>query len=363
MQEPAIAGDPTSSHPELGGGYIAYSASGTATGQAVFVNYGLPADYAQLKTLGVSVKDRIAVARYGRSHRAVKVHTAQQEGARALVLYSDPADDGARQGAGVARRLLARPGHAAARQRQAELVLARRSAHAGRRRDGRRRRASTRRRRRRCRRFPSSSSARGEAPHVLAALGGPERPAAFRGGDRRRDARRPGPGGAAASSVDMDQGVRPIYDVVASLKGHADAGARRALRHASRRLDLRRRRSRHRHDRDARTGQGPRRSWPRSGWRPQRTISLAFWDAEEFGLVGSTEYAEAFKAQLQEQLVMYVNIDMYMKGRFDPGGVPSLRGVRRRRRQGRPGRQQQRLRPVAAVRVDADCRRRAAPDR
>ena len=63
----------------------------------------------------------------------------------------------------------------------------------------------------------------------------------------------------------------------------------------------------------------------RNGWRPQRTISMAFWDAEEFGLVGSTEYAEALKAQLQEQLVMYVNIDMYMKGRFDPGGVPSLR--------------------------------------
>ena len=62
-----------------------------------------------------------------------------------------------------------------------------------------------------------------------------------------------------------------------------------------------------------------------TGWRPERTISMAFWDAEEFGLVGSTEYAEALKAQLQEQLVMYVNIDMYMKGRFDPGGVPSLR--------------------------------------
>ena len=63
----------------------------------------------------------------------------------------------------------------------------------------------------------------------------------------------------------------------------------------------------------------------KSGWRPARTISLAFWDAEELGLVGSTEYAEELRQQLQEQLVMYVNIDMYMKGRFDPGGVPSLR--------------------------------------
>jgi N-acetylated-alpha-linked acidic dipeptidase len=62
----------------------------------------------------------------------------------------------------------------------------------------------------------------------------------------------------------------------------------------------------------------------KGGWTPARTISLAFWDAEEFGLVGSTEYAEDQRARLQEQLIMYVNTDMYMKGRFDPGGVPSL---------------------------------------
>jgi N-acetylated-alpha-linked acidic dipeptidase len=63
----------------------------------------------------------------------------------------------------------------------------------------------------------------------------------------------------------------------------------------------------------------------RDGWKPEHGIALAFWDAEEFGLVGSTEYAEDQRARLQEQLIMYVNIDMYMKGRFDPGGVPSLR--------------------------------------
>ena len=70
------------------------SASGTASGQIVYVNYGLPPDYEQLKGLGISVKDRIVIARYGRSHRAVKTHTAEQAGARALILYSDPADDG-----------------------------------------------------------------------------------------------------------------------------------------------------------------------------------------------------------------------------------------------------------------------------
>ena len=99
VTEPVLAADPTSKHPELEGGYIAYSASGTATGPIVYVNYGLPADYAELATLGVSLKGKIALARYGKSHRAVKTHTAEQAGARALVLYSDPADDGAAKGA------------------------------------------------------------------------------------------------------------------------------------------------------------------------------------------------------------------------------------------------------------------------
>jgi N-acetylated-alpha-linked acidic dipeptidase len=63
----------------------------------------------------------------------------------------------------------------------------------------------------------------------------------------------------------------------------------------------------------------------RDGWRPSRTIDFAFWDAEEFGLIGSTEYAEEFRSTLQEQLIAYINTDMYMKGRFDPGGAPSLR--------------------------------------
>ena len=162
-----------------------------------------------------------------------------------------------------------------------------------------------------------------EATHVLAALGGPERPAAFASGIA--GATRVGPGPAALGVVvDMDQGVRPIYDVVASLKGtqtperavllgtHHDAwtfGGVDPGTGTTAMLELAR-------------GLG---QLAKDGWRPQRTISLAFWDAEEFGLVGSTEYAEAFRAQLQEQLVMYVNIDMYMKGRFDPGGVPSLR--------------------------------------
>jgi N-acetylated-alpha-linked acidic dipeptidase len=63
----------------------------------------------------------------------------------------------------------------------------------------------------------------------------------------------------------------------------------------------------------------------RDGWVPERSIVFAFWDAEEFGLIGSTEYAEAFAADLRAKVVTYINTDLYMRGRFDGGGTPSLR--------------------------------------
>ena len=63
----------------------------------------------------------------------------------------------------------------------------------------------------------------------------------------------------------------------------------------------------------------------RSGWTPERTIVFAFWDAEEFGLIGSTEYAEAMQKELREKAIVYINTDLSMRGRFDGGGTPSLR--------------------------------------
>lgn len=321
VSEPVIAEDPTSNHPELGGGYVAYSPSGTATGEVVYVNYGLPADYAELAALGVSLKGKIALARYGRSHRAVKTHTAEQAGARALMLYSDPGDDGETKGPAwpdgywrgehMVQRGNAKyswfwhgdpltPGVGATKDapRLAENA------------------APT------LPKIPVVAMSWGEAQHVMAALGGPDAPARFRGGLKTPYKVGPGPA-AVRLRVNMDQGLRPIYNVVASIRGsgtperavlfgtHHDAwtfggvdpgtGATALLEVAK--------------------GLG---QLVKSGWRPARTISFAFWDAEEFGLVGSTEYAEDLKATLQEQLIMYVNIDMYMKGRFDPGGVPSL---------------------------------------
>lgn len=321
VDEPAIPEDPTSAHPELKGGYVAYSASGTAAGQIVYVNYGLPADYAELATLGVSLKGRIALARYGRSHRAVKTHTAEQAGARALILYSDPGDDGEAKGpawpSGYWRgpQMLQRGNAKYSWFWHGDPLTPGVGATAG------------------AARIPEATAptlpkipvvvlSASEAQHLMAALGGPEAPARFRGG--LTSPYRVGPGPAAVTlTVDMNQTLAPIYDVVASIKGSATP--ERAVLFGTH------------HDAWTFGGVDPGTGTTallevakalgqlaKAGWTPARTISFAFWDAEEFGLVGSTEYAEDQRARLQEQLIMYVNIDMYMKGRFDPGGVPSL---------------------------------------
>src|SRR5204863_4418604 len=93
LREPPLAVDPTSSlaqYPTVNG----YSGQGDATGEVAYVNYGLIEDYAYLDSLGVSVRGKIAVARYGRSFRGIKAREAERHGAVALIIYSDPQDDG-----------------------------------------------------------------------------------------------------------------------------------------------------------------------------------------------------------------------------------------------------------------------------
>src|SRR4051812_22051141 len=93
LAEPPVAGDPTSALPQ----YLTvngHSGAGDVTADVVYVNYGLIEDYAQLDSMGVSVKGKIAVARYGRSFRGIKAREAEKHGAVGLLIYSDPQDDG-----------------------------------------------------------------------------------------------------------------------------------------------------------------------------------------------------------------------------------------------------------------------------
>src|SRR5205823_4157037 len=93
LSEPVVQNDPAAAlpqYPTVNG----YSGQGDVTGEVVYVNYGLIEDYVQLDSLGVSVRGKIAVARYGRSFRGIKAREAERHGAVALIIYSDPQDDG-----------------------------------------------------------------------------------------------------------------------------------------------------------------------------------------------------------------------------------------------------------------------------
>ncbi|MEW6320848.1 MAG: CocE/NonD family hydrolase [Acidobacteriota bacterium] len=321
VREPDHALDPDSRHPDLGPAYVAYSASGTVTAPVVYVNYGLPPDYAALAAAGVDVTGKIVLARYARSHRAVKIFTAQEAGAAGILIYSDPADDGAARGPvwpeGPWRADFQTqsgngkyswhwhgdpltPGVAATadapRLRAAEAPT--------------------------LPRIPAAVLPAREAAKILSRLDGAIAPAAFTGGFAFPY--RVGAGAVVVKlDVRMDAGLRTIRNVVGRIEGrrrdrwvvvgtHHDAWTFGGM--------------------DPGTGLATvfevargLAALRKQGWTPERSIVFAFWDAEEFGLVGSTEYAEAFERDLREKAVVYINTDLTMRGRFDGGGTPTLR--------------------------------------
>ena len=327
VTEPPTDVDQDTKHPDLLPGFIAYSASGDITAPIVYVNYGLPADYAQLAARGVDVRGRLVIARYGRSHRAVKVHTAERAGAAGVLLYSDPADDGFARGETWPRgywrteNLLQRgnakyswfwhgdpltPGTAARSEGRDSPRLDPSMAPT-------------------LPRIPVAVLSWSEARRVLERFAGDAAPSGFQGG--LPFTYRIGPGDVRVRlRVQMNDGLRSIRDVVARVPGarRADRGVLLGTHHdawtfggvdpgtgTAALLELGR-------------SLGALR---RSGWQPQRTISLAFWDAEEFGLIGSTEYAEQWRQQLRAGTMCYINTDLYTNGRLDAGGVPSLRDL------------------------------------
>ena len=98
IKEPVLSEDPDTSDADSTPVFNAYSADGDVTGEVVYVNYGMPADYERLKELGVDVKGKIVLARYGGGWRGIKPKVAYEHGAVGCLIYSDPRDDGYFQG-------------------------------------------------------------------------------------------------------------------------------------------------------------------------------------------------------------------------------------------------------------------------
>ena len=321
LKEPPLAEDKDTSDSGQIPTYNAYSGSGDVTAPLVYVNYGVPEDYEYLKKLGISVRGKIVIVRYGKSWRGTKPKLAEENGAAACLIYSDPRDDGffqndvypkgpARPSQGVQRGSVvdmpiyagdplspgwaSEPGSKRIARSEAKSLL----------------------------KIPVMPLSWADARPLLEQLTGPVAPEAWRGALPFTYHIGPGPA-VAHLKLDFDNSTKPLYDVIATIPGsaykdqwilygnHHDAwvngasdpgsGAAALLETARVLSELR-----------------------KQGWQPKRTIILALWDGEEFGLIGSTEWVEKHQEELDRKGAVYLNSDSNGRGPLGVAGSHSL---------------------------------------
>ena len=260
LREPSVKADPTSGQQaEQLPTYNAYSPDGDVTAPLVYVNYGIPEDYARLERLGVSVKGAIVIARYGRSWRGIKPKVAAEHGAVGCLIYSDPRDDGYHAGDTYPEGPF-RPREGVQRGSVLDMPLYSGDpltpgvgATADAKRLDRRQAPTS------CRQFPSSRSPAPMREPLLAAIGG--RPAPDGLGRRLPITYHVGPGPAKVRlKLRFDWRLVPAYDVIATDPRQRAARRVGRARQSPRRLGQRRRGSDLRRDRRARGGARVRRA-------------------------------------------------------------------------------------------------------
>jgi N-acetylated-alpha-linked acidic dipeptidase len=307
-QEPTIPEDATSANlKDALPPYVAFQGDGDVTADVVYVNYGLPADYAALARRGISVKGKIALARYGGGWRGLKPKLAQEQGAIGALIYSDPANDGyatadtypnggGRPDTGVQRGSVAdmttypgdpgTPGYGSVKgakridRKDAVTIM----------------------------KIPTLPISYGDAMKIFAQLKGPIVPDNFRGA-LPITYRTGGDGSVKLHlQVESDWSLKPVYNVIAMLKGkdRPDEWVVRGNHHDGWVFGAA----------DPLSGEVAMLSeakalgqLAKAGWRPSRTIVYASWDAEEPMLLGSTEWVETHEAELKAKAIIYINTD------------------------------------------------------
>ncbi|GMF65893.1 unnamed protein product [Phytophthora lilii] len=322
LTEASVAGDACTTDPSAEPPFLAYSPSGNVTAPVVYANYGSQQDFQWLVDQGVDLKGKIALVRYGANYRGLKVLAALEHGMAGVLVYSDPQDDGFGRGPvypdgpwrpenSFQRGSIYNecgdpltPGWASvlgAKYLKYEDVKT--IPH-----------------------LPSLPLSYGQAKHILKALRGKQAPASWQGGLMFSDGGyHIGDDGSTVVHLDleMDNSIGPIWDVVGTIEGseepqkqvilgnHRDAWVCGAI--------------------DPNSGTAVLVELGRvfgkmlkSGWRPKRTIVLASWDAEEQGLLGSTEFVEEYAEKLKEEAIAYLNVDLTLGSLVAAGGSPSI---------------------------------------
>ncbi len=311
LKEPALKEDATSGQADQLPTYNAWSADGDVTAELVFVNYGLPEDYETLEKLGVSVKGKIAIAKYGRSWRGIKPKVAQEHGAVGCIIYSDPKDDGYAQGETYPKGAYKNE-YGVQRGSVLDMVV-----YPG---DPLTPGIGSTENAKRLNRLEAPSLLKipvlpisfHDAQPLLEAMDGPVAPNEWSGG--LPFTYHIGPGKTKVHlKVDFNWDIKPAYNVIAMIKGsvfpdewvirgnHHDAWVNGANDPVSGQAALM--------EEGQAIGQ-----LLKTGWKPKRTLVYCAWDAEEPGLIGSTEWVEDHAKELQQKAVIYINSDSNGRG-------------------------------------------------
>ena len=312
LVEPALKEDGTSGQTsEQLPVYNAWSADGDVTAELVYVNYGIPDDYLVLAQMGIDVKGKIVIAKYGGSWRGIKPKVAQEHGAIGCLIYSDPKEDGYYEG-DVYPIGPFRPKDGAQRGSVMDMPVYPGdplTPGIGATADAKRldRSEVTN-----LIKIPVIPISYGDAQPLLAALRGPVVPEKWRGGLPITYHAGPGPA-TVHLKLQFDWKLVDCHNVIAKMKGsefpdewvirgnHHDAwvnGASDPISGMVAELE------------EARAiGE-----MVKSGWKPKRTIIYCAWDGEEPGLMGSTEWAEHHAQELQQKAVAYINSDSNGRG-------------------------------------------------
>jgi N-acetylated-alpha-linked acidic dipeptidase len=322
LEESTIPQDKTSGQKsEQLPGYNAYSADGDVTAELVFVNRGVPADYDELHRMGIDVKGKIVIAKYGGSWRGIKPKLAYEHGAIGCIIYSDPADDGYAQGdvypdgpfrpkdgiqRGSVMDMPVYPGDPLTPGTSATKDAKRLD----------RKEAIT------IMKIPVLPISYEDALPLLQSLTGQVVPASWRGG--LPITYHVGPSKEKVHlKLEFNWDLKPVNDVIAKMQGsefpdqwiirgnHHDAwvnGASDPLSGLVSELE------------EARSiGQ-----LVKKGFKPKRTLVYCAWDGEEPALLGSTEWAEDHQQELIKKAVAYINTDNTGRGFIGASGSHTL---------------------------------------
>ena len=324
LREDPYDTDPQTRNPAVSGAFLGYSASGEVTAPVVYAHSGNPEDYDYLRKHGIDVRGKIVLVRYSNpySYRGFKALTAEREGAAALLIYSDPAEDGFKMGAVFPEGPWGPPSHI---QRGAitydflepgDPLTPGWASVPG------------------AKRIPIAEAKTlpkiigvplswRDAKPILENLGGPLAPDSWQGGLALKY-RLGGKRAQVHLKVDMDTSVQPYYVTEARIRGaespdewvilgnHRDAWVYGAVDPSSGTASML----------EMTRNLG---ALLRQGIRPKRTLVICSWDGEEYALTGSTEWGEEYADELRQKAVAYLNVDEATSGNvFQGDAVGSL---------------------------------------